>query len=335
MNRGSHAMERLPFSLFAFASCRAFGERIAARLGVTLAAHEERPFEDGEHKTRALASVRGHDVYVVQSLHGEPGISVNDKLCRLLLFIGALKDASAARVCAVTPYLCYSRKDRRSQPRDPVSTRYVAMLLEAVGVDRVVAIDIHNIAAFQNAFRCPTEHLEANGMLVEWFASQAGERPVVVVSPDAGGVRRAEDFRARLETRIGRPVDAAFAGKLRSGGIVTPKPIVGEVAGRCAVIVDDLIGTGTTLARTAEDCRTLGAQSVYAVATHGMFFDDAPVLLGGDALAGVAVTDTVPPWRVRAGPLKDKLAVLDSAPLFAEAIARIHRGGSLTDLLRR
>lgn len=160
-------MERLPFSLFAFASCRAFGERIAARLGVTLAAHEERPFEDGEHKTRALVSVRGHDVYVVQSLHGEPGSSVNDKLCRLLLFIGALKDASAARVCAVTPYLCYSRKDRRSQPRDPVSTRYVATLLEAVGVDRVVTIDIHNIAAFQNAFRCPTEHLEANGMLVD------------------------------------------------------------------------------------------------------------------------------------------------------------------------
>ncbi|MDI3302130.1 MAG: phosphoribosyltransferase family protein [Burkholderia multivorans] len=104
-------------------------------------------------------------------------------------------------------------------------------------------------------------------MLVEWFASQAGERPVVVVSPDAGGVRRAEDFRARLETRIGRPVDAAFAGKLRSGGIVTTKPVVGEVAGRCAVIVDDLIGTATTSARTAEDCRTLGAQSVSTAST--------------------------------------------------------------------
>ncbi|WP_175813530.1 ribose-phosphate diphosphokinase [Burkholderia contaminans] len=327
-------MDRLPFSLFAFASCRAFGERIGARLGITLAPLEERPFEDGEHKTRPLASVRGHDVYVIQSLHGEPGSSVNDKLCRLLLFIGALKDASAARVCAVTPYLCYSRKDRRSQPRDPVSTRYVAALLEAVGVDRVVAIDVHNIAAFQNAFRCPTEHLEANGMLVEWFAAQVGERPVVVVSPDAGGVRRAEDFRARLEARIGRPVDAAFAGKLRSGGVVTPKPIVGELAGRCAVIVDDLIGAGTTLARTAEDCRALGAQSVYAVATHGMFFDGAPERLGGDALAGIAVTDTVPPWRVPVGSLRDKLAILDSAPLFAEAIARIHRGGSLTDLLR-
>jgi ribose-phosphate pyrophosphokinase len=322
-------------SVFAFATSRPFGERIAAHLGIALAAHEERPFEDGEHKTRPLVSVRGHDVYVVQSLYGEPGSSVNDKLCRLLLFIGALKDASAARVCAVVPYLCYSRKDRRSQPRDPVSTRYVAAMLEAVGVDRVVTIDVHNVAAYQNAFRCPTEHLEANGLLVDWFAGQARDRPIVVVSPDAGGVRRAEDFRARLAVRLGRPVDAAFAGKLRSGGIVTAKPIVGDVAGRCAVIVDDLIGSGTTLARTAADCRALGAQSVYAVATHGMFFDRAPELLGGAPLDGIAVTDSVPPWRVPPGALRDKLTVLDCAPLFAEAIVCIHGGGSVTDLLRR
>ncbi|ABC35211.1 ribose-phosphate pyrophosphokinase [Burkholderia thailandensis] len=328
-------MTNTPISLFAFATSRPFGERIAARLGVALAAHEERAFEDGEHKTRPLASVRGHDVYVVQSLHGEPGSSVNDKLCRLLLFIGALKDASAASVCAVVPYLCYSRKDRRSQPRDPVSTRYVAAMLEAVGVDRVVTIDVHNVAAYQNAFRCPTEHLEANGLLVDWFAERAGALPIVVVSPDAGGVHRAEDFRARLTARLGRPVDAAFAGKLRSSGVVTAKPLVGDVAGRCAIIVDDLIGSGTTLAHTAADCRALGAQSVYAVATHGMFFGRAAELLGGDALTALAVTDSVPPWRVPPGALQDKLTVLDSAPLFAEAIARIHRGGSLTDLLRR
>ncbi|KVA14309.1 ribose-phosphate pyrophosphokinase [Burkholderia ubonensis] len=328
-------MSHSTFDLFAFSTSRPFGERVAAHLGVALAPHEERPFEDGEHKTRPLVSVRGHDVYVVQSLHGEPGSSVNDKLCRLLMFIGALKDASAARVCAVTPYLCYSRKDRRTQPRDPVSTRYVAALLEAVGVDRIVTIDVHNLAAYQNAFRCPAEHLEANGLLVDWFAAQAGELPIVVVSPDAGGVHRAEDFRARLAARLGRPVDAAFAGKLRSNGVVTAKPLVGDVRDRCAVIVDDLIGSGTTLAHTAADCRALGAQRVYAVATHGMFFDDAAERLGGDALDGVAVTDTVPPWRVPPGALRDKLVVLDSAPLFAEAIARIHRGGSLTDLLRR
>lgn len=214
-------------------------------------------------------------------------------------------------------------QDRRSQPRDPVSTRYVAAVLEAVVVDRVVTIDVHNVAAYQNTFRCQTEHLEANGLLVDWFAAQAGDRPVVVVSPDAGGVHRAEDFRARLATRLGRPVNAAFAGKLRSG----------DVAGRCAVIVDDLIGSGTTLAHTAADCRALGAQSVYAVATHGMFFDDAAELLGGDALDAVAVTDTIPPWRVPPGALRDKLTVLDSASLFAESIARIHSGGSLTDLL--
>nr|WP_254797169.1 ribose-phosphate diphosphokinase [Burkholderia ubonensis] len=239
---------------------------IAAHLGVVLTAHEERAFEDGEHKTRPLVSARGHDVYVVQSLHGEPGSSVNDKLCWLLLFIGALNDASAARVCSVAPYLRYSRKDRRSQPRDPVSTRYVAAMLDAVGVDRVATIDVHNVAAYQNAFRCPAEHLAANGLLVDWFATQVGAQQVVVASPDAGGVHRADNFRVKLAMRLGRPVDTAFAGKLCSGGIVTPKPLVGDVAKRCAVIVDDLIGSGTTRAHTAEDCRTLAAQSVYAVA---------------------------------------------------------------------
>ena len=149
--------------LFALGASREFGARVAAALDMPLAAHEERAFEDGEHKWRPLVSVRGRDVFVVHSLYGDDAESANDKLCRLLFFIGALKDAAAARVTALVPYLCYARKDRKTKPRDPVTTRYLAALFEAVGTDGIVTLDVHNLAAYQNAFRCRTEHLEEIG----------------------------------------------------------------------------------------------------------------------------------------------------------------------------
>ena len=146
--------------LFALNATHEFGLKVAAELKVGLAAHEEREFEDGEHKARPLVSVRGRDVYVVQSLHSGPVASVNDKLCRLLFFIGALKENGAERVTAVIPYLAYARKDRQTKPRDPVTTRYLALLFEAAGADRVMTLEVHNIVAYQNAFRCQTIHLD-------------------------------------------------------------------------------------------------------------------------------------------------------------------------------
>ena len=322
-------------ALFALDATRAWGEAVAARLGVALMPHEERSFEDGEHKTRPLEVVRGRDVYVLQSLHGDPGGSANDKLCRLLFFIGALKDAAAARVTAVVPYLAYARKDRRSKPRDPVTTRYVAALFEAVGTDRILTLDVHNLAAYQNAFRCGTDHLEATGLFVAHFVPVVGQREVAVVSPDAGGIKRAESFRLRLAAALGRPVAAAFAEKHRSEDIVTGDLLVGDVAGRIAIVIDDLIGAGTTIQRTAAACRARGAISVHAAATHGLFVGAAPQLLADPALAGIVVTDTVPPFRLPQGPVRDKLVVLPTASLFAEAIACMHDGGSLTALLEQ
>ncbi|KPL27030.1 MAG: ribose-phosphate pyrophosphokinase, partial [Acidithiobacillales bacterium SM1_46] len=130
-------------AVFAVAASREFGERVAQALGQALGAHEEREFEDGEHKIRPLKSVRGRDVYVIQSLYSDSAQSANDKLCRMLFFLGALRDAGAARTTAVMPYLAYARKDQKSQTRDPVTTRYVAQLIESVGVDRVVTLDVH------------------------------------------------------------------------------------------------------------------------------------------------------------------------------------------------
>lgn len=326
-------MSPSPPLLFAFRSCRPWAERVAARLGLPLGAHEERSFEDGEHKTRPLVNVRGRDVFVLQALHGEPGESINDRLCRLLFFVGALKDASAASVTAVVPYLAYARKDRRTKPRDPVTTRYVAALFESVGTDRIVTLDVHNLAAYQNAFRCRSEHLEANRLFVDHFRALVGVEPVAVVSPDPGGIKRAERFRESLASALERPVGAAFAEKYRSSGVVSGDLVVGDVAGRTAIVLDDLIATGGTLARTARACIGLGAKRVYAAATHGVFVADAADRLADAALSGIVVTDSVPPSRLRTGAAQAKLSVLPTDALFAEAIRRIHEGGSIAELL--
>ena len=191
-------MDHWPLTLFALRGSRDLAERVGARMDIVLAPHEERNFEDGEHKTRPMRDVRGHDVFVLHSLHGDETESGNDKLCRLLFFCGALKDAGANRVTAVTPYLCYARKDRRTKPNDPIITRYVAALFEAVGIDQMIAAEVHNVAAFENAFRCPTWHVEIAPLLAAHFAPSLRGEAVVAVSPDAGGAKRAEQFRQAL-----------------------------------------------------------------------------------------------------------------------------------------
>ncbi|GAP65793.1 ribose-phosphate pyrophosphokinase [Mizugakiibacter sediminis] len=318
--------------LFALEASRAYGERIAAHLGVGLAPHEEREFEDGEHKARPLASVRDRDVYVVQSLYADATHSVNDKLCRLLFFLGALRDASAARVTAVLPYLCYARKDRRSKPRDPLTTRYVAALLEAVGIDRVLTLDVHNLAAYQNAFRCVAEHLEARPLLVAHYAARLRDDDVLVLSPDEGGIKRADAFREALARALRRPPAFGFMEKRRSGGVVSGETLFAEARGRSVLIVDDLIGTGTTAQRAARAARAQGAAHVYVAAAHGLFLAGAGAVLADDALDRVAVCDTVPPFRLDPALAARKLDVVDASGLFAEAIRRMHEGGSLVEL---
>lgn len=319
---------------FALNATRPFGEQVAAALGVPLSAHEEREFEDGEHKSRPLVNVRDRDVFVLQSLYSDAAQSVNDKLCRLLFFLGCLKDAGAARVTAIVPYLGYARKDRKSQPRDPVTTRYLAALFEAVGVDRIVTLDVHNLAAYQNAFRCYCDHLEANPLFVAHFAATLPPATgVAVVSPDVGGMKRAERFRQSLSRRLQQDIPVAFMQKARAQGVLSIGRLVGEVAGEVAIIIDDLISTGGTLLGAARACREAGATQVYAAASHGVFVGQAERLLAADDIARVIVTDTIPPYRSDPALARRKLTVLTTADLFAQAIARLHQGGSLVELL--
>jgi ribose-phosphate pyrophosphokinase len=318
--------------VFALQASAEFGAAVAAALGRPLAAHEEREFEDGEHKARPLDNVRNADVFVVQSLHGGPQQSANDKLCRLLFFIGALKDAGAARVTALTPYLCYARKDRRTKPNDPVTTRYVAGLFEAVGTDIVVTIDVHNPAAFENAFRRPTVALTAAPLFVDYCKRLTEER-LCVVSPDPGGAKRADLFHEALEAALGRLVGKGLAEKRRSSGIVSGDLFVGEVDGATALIIDDLISTGGTLLRTARAARQAGARRVLALVTHGLFMPGAEAVLADPAIDRIVITDTVPPFRLGAAAVRAKVDIVSAAPLFAECIRRLDGGDSLTDLL--
>ena len=319
--------------LFALHATAAFGAAVAAALGLPLAAHEEREFEDEEHKARPLDTVRGADVFVLQSLHSGPEQSANDKLCRLLFFIGALKDAGAARVTALTPYLCYARKDRRTKPNDPVTTRYVANLFEAVGTDAVVTLDVHNPAAFENAFRRPTVALTAAPLFVDYAKKNLADEKLCVISPDTGGAKRADLFQEALEAALGRPVGKGFADKRRSAGVVSGELFVGEVDGATALVIDDLISTGGTLLRAARAARRAGAKRVLALVTHGLFMPGAEAALIDPAIDRVVVTDAVPAFRLGAGAARAKVDIVSAAPLFAECIRRLRAGETLTDLL--
>jgi ribose-phosphate pyrophosphokinase len=311
--------------LFAPGASRVFGERLAAALGTPLASLEEREFEGGEHRVRPVAEVRGRDVYVVQSTSGDAAASANDRLVRALFLIAALRDAGAARVTACLPYLAYQRKDRRTRPQDQVNSRYVAQLFEAVGVDHVMAMDVHNPAAFENAFRCSVELLEAAPVLADEVAARMGSQPLTVVSPDFGGAKRAQRMVDLVTQRSGQGVEFAVVEKRRESGHVSGDMVIGPVTGRHAVLVDDLIAAGTTLLRAVKSCREAGAISVSAFATHGVFAPGAEKLLGAEGPDRLYVTDTLLPTRLHA-PAGDpaRLQVLPVAEVFAAAIRR-HR----------
>jgi len=309
--------------LFAPNHSVAFGKRVAERLGTALASSEEREFGGGEHKMRPLVDVQGQDVFVVQSLCGEEHASANDKLCRLLFFVGALEDAGARRVTAVVPYFAYARKDRRTKPQDPVTTRYLAAMFEAAGVDCVVALDIHNEAAFDNAFRCQSVRIEAAETFAASLATELEGSAVVVASPDIGGVKRAQLFRETLARRLGREVGFAFLEKRRSAGVVSGDLLVGDVADRTLVIYDDLIASGTTILRASETARRAGAKRIYVAAPHAAFLPTATQLFATRDIHSVLVSDSIALAPDFANVPRERLRVCSVAPLVAQTIQRL------------
>jgi ribose-phosphate pyrophosphokinase len=306
--------------LFAPKASLNLGTRVAEALGTPLAASDEREFDGGEHKMRSLVDVNDQDVYVVQSLCGDASASANDKLCRLLFFVGSLKDAGAYRITVITPYLAYARKDRRTQPRDPVTTRYVAALMEAMKIDRVVTLEIHNEAAFDNAFRCQAIRLEAADVFAAELAKEVADQPVVVMSPDIGGVKRAQRLREHLARTLARDVDFAFMEKRRVSGVVSGDKMVGDLGKRAVVIYDDMIVSGSTILRACQAARHAGATSVYVAAAHAAFQPAAVQLFESHAADRVLVTDSIELRPEFTRWLGTGLRVCSVAPLVARTI---------------
>ncbi|MBI48163.1 MAG: ribose-phosphate pyrophosphokinase [Marinobacter sp.] len=308
-----------------------FASQVAVHLGVPLGKHEERDFEDGEHKIRTLETVRNRDVFVVQSLNSSDGLSTNDKLVRLLFLLASLRDAGAGRLNVVAPYLSYSRKDRRTKPNDPVTTRYVAQLFEAMTIDTIVTVDVHNRAAFENAFRCPTVHLSAREAFIDYLLPELGDREITVASPDIGGVKRAELFRESLANRLERPVGSAFMEKHRSQGEMSGSAVVGDIRNRTVLILDDLIAGGGTMQRAAEAFKDQGAEDVIAIATHAVFTQDTGEKLSSSALSRVILGNTVTP-SLPSKSLKTKVELVDITAGIADTITALHEGRDVTDL---
>jgi len=319
--------------LFALKGSEELGAAAARALAIELDPHEERAFEDGEHKARPLVSVRGKDVYVLHSLAGSGDMSANDRLCRLLFFLATCKENGAALVTAVVPYLAYARKDRQTKARDPVTTRYVAQLFEAMGTDRIVTLDVHNFAAFQNAFRCESVHLDTRKLFAPLIGKLAGDLPVTLFSPDGGGIKRAQLLREALEAETGKQIGFGFMEKRRSRNVVSGELFAGDVTDSVVFIVDDMISTGGTMLRAALACRERGAKAVHAIATHGLFGKGADVLFGSQALDRIVVTDSVvSASRAKADWPAARLDIQPIGPLIGEAIRRLHRQGSISEL---
>lgn len=320
--------------LYSLGGSGALATTIASNLGIDVAEHEERDFEDGEHKIRPLTSVRNRDVYVLTNLVSSAGQSVNDKLCKLLFFVDLLKRSAARRVTIIAPYLCYSRKERQTKTRDPVVTRALAQILEAAGVDCVMTLTAHDLAAFQNAFRCSTEHLDTYALFAHALAPRLAGRRATVVSPDPGGEKRAELFRRTLERMLSTSVGKGLVDKSRSIGQITGEIFAGDVDGRTAIVLDDMISTGGTMIRAATACRAHGAAEVLAMATHGLFVDGGQTIASIKAIDEIWVTDSLPiPPAVSAAAADGRARVIPIGELLAKAIALCHGGGSINELL--
>lgn len=297
---------------------RPFAEGICRELGKKLGNSEVTQFADGEVSCSINETVRGCDVFVVQSTC-KP---VNDHLMELLVMIDAFKRASAGRITAVIPYYGYARQDRKVSPRAPISAKLVADFLSTAGANRVVTVDLH-AGQIQGFFNCPVDNLFASQVLLEPFMSMKGE--IVVVSPDAGGVERARSFAKRIEAPL------AIIDKRRDRpNQATATHVIGDVDGKIAVLVDDIIDTAGTICAGAEVLLREGAREVYACATHGVLSGPALERLNNSVFTKVVVTDTIP-----SGERLDvcsKLQVVSVASLLAKSIHNIHTGSSVSVL---
>jgi ribose-phosphate pyrophosphokinase len=295
----------------------ALAEDIAAHLGVRLGEPNLRQFPNGEIHCRFNESVRGADVFIIQT-HSGP---VNDSIMEQCIMIDAAKRASAKRVTAVCPYYGYSRQDRKAEGREPITAKLVSDLLAAAGANRVVSVDLHS-GQIQGFFDGPVDHLMAMPVQVEYLLDHEPES-MVIVAPDAGRVKVAERFAQRLGA------DLAIVHKKRSSGVVEAREVIGDVAGRRCVLIDDMIDTAGTIVAASEILVNRRAGEVWAMATHGVLSDPAVDRLKNSPIARVVVTNTLP---VPPEKQIDKLEVLSVAGIIADALHNVFEDTSVSEI---
>jgi ribose-phosphate pyrophosphokinase len=297
--------------------------RIANKLGVDLGPVTLKTFSNGEVYCRYDESIRGADVFIVQPTCANPelGLSANDALMELLLMIDAAVGASAHRVIAVTPWFGYSRQDKKSAPREPISARLAARMIESAGADRVLTMDLH-AGQIQGFFRNPVDHMTALFMLTQYF-DDLGLTDLVVVAPDAGRVKLNKKFASKLGAELAILDKERPAQQVAEIGYV-----IGDVKGRTAVLVDDMIDTAGTLRAAAQTVLDEGASRVYAAATHPILSGNAYENLAASGFEQIVVTDTIP---IRAG-APDNLRILSCAELLTDSIRRIFTDDSVSEV---
>lgn len=295
-------------------------QAICEHLGCQLTPALCEQFSDGESRIEISSSVRGDDVFVIQPTCAP----VNFHLMQLCLMIDALKRASAGRITAVVPYYGYARQDRKVSPRAPISAKLVADFLSTAGANRVVTVDLH-AGQIQGFFNCPVDNLFASRVLLEPVVNMGIQKEVVVVSPDAGGVERARSYAKRIDAPL------AIIDKRRDRpNQATATHVIGEVEGKTAVLVDDIIDTAGTISAAAEVLLRDGAREVYACATHGVLSGPAIERLNNSVFSKVIITDTIPSGDKLAN--CSKLQVVSVASLLAKSIHNIHTGSSVSVL---
>ena len=316
MNNGSFSNIRL----FTGNAHPELAKAIAREMGMELARSDVNKFSDGEISVSIWDTVRGADVYIIQPTCNP----VNDNLMELLILIDALKRASAGRINAVVPYYGYARQDRKAKARDPISAKLVANLITKAGADRVVTMDLH-ASQIQGYFDIPVDHLVGMPIIAEYFKKKNMEN-LCVVSPDHGSVPRARSLAERLDCPI------AIVDKRR------PEPnkseimnIIGDIKDKNCIIIDDMIDTAGTITNAANAIKELGARDVFAGATHAVLSGPAVDRLEKSAISELVLLDTLPlaPEKRLA-----KMTFLSVAPLFAEALTRVHTNGSISDLFK-
>ncbi len=295
---------------------------VCSYLGTPLGKAKVDRFSDGEVNVQILENVRGYDVFVVQPTCAP----VDENLMELLVMIDALKRASADRITAVIPYYGYARQDRKVQPRVPITARLVADLLSAAGTHRVLTVDLH-AGQIQGFFDIPVDNLQALPIFLDYVSERYKGESMVVVSPDAGGVERARVFAKQM----GLPL-AIIDKRREEANVSEVMNVIGDVSGKKAVILDDMIDTAGTLVNSVEALIKAGATGAIAAATHGVFSGPAAERIANSRLEEVIVTNTIPlngPMKSIEGP---RVTVLSVAPMVGEAINRIHKGESVSSL---